>query len=163
MEKEKEKDTYRPVIRPILAVYTVAYLLIVAVSGLLLLELPFPSSFIYYPAWVVIALVFFIVIAAAVSRAAWRHFTETYSIEDGRVIRIQRGWASRTSAVIPFQNIAEAKAVMPLALRLFHVGTVFLSTNDGFTHVLYNVRYPEGLVETIKPAFLTGIDRPSVG
>lgn len=94
--------------------------------------------------------------------ASWVHLTERYTIGDGYV-RIRRGWASKTSGVIPTRNIAEARAVMPLLLRMLGVGLVVIETNDGSRHVMHNIKYPERIAYGIKPPFEPVVARPSVG
>jgi membrane protein YdbS with pleckstrin-like domain len=131
----------RPRIVEVLVVYSAVFAAIALLSYALL------------PAQAALAVV---VIAAVVwllnvSKAGFRYLTESYDV-DSEYIGIKRGWFDKETALIPAANVAEVKAVRPLLLRLLSIGSVYVATTDGSTHVLYNVKHPESLVGAIRPA-----------
>jgi len=97
---------------------------------------------------------FITIIAATVfainsARAAYRYLTERYIIAS-KYIGIERGWFDKETAIISRGNIAEVKAVRPLLLRMLSIGSVYVATNDGSVHVLYNMKHPESIVSELK-------------
>ena len=64
--------------------------------------------------------------------------------------------------MIPLRNVSEARAVMPLLLRFFDVGSVVVSTNDGSMRTLFNVKDPDIVAGNVRPAGDV-VTRPSVG
>ena len=161
MDDDKEEE-YRPVIIEVLEAYLIAFaLLYAAVYVLFVFLLPFPASVTGPLTWLV-ALLIGIFFALRALSAFWVRLTQLYAVGDG-YLRIQRGWVSKTSAQVPFRNIAEVKAVLPLLLRVFGVGLIVISTNDGYRHVLYNLKDPGGIAERVRPSSSPVITRPSVG
>jgi membrane protein YdbS with pleckstrin-like domain len=154
-------EIHRPVIIPILLVNLIGYTLLVSVVGLLLLALNLPP-FLSYPLLGLVALFVGVLLALRTAWAYWRHVTESYLV-DADALVIKRGWAVRTEGRVFLRNVAEARAVVPLGLRIFGVGSVVVSTNDGREHVLYNTKDPEGIAEKIKPTSGEPVFRPTVG
>jgi uncharacterized membrane protein YdbT with pleckstrin-like domain len=104
---------------------------------------------------------FITIIAAAVyainsSRAAFRYATERYIIAS-KYIGIERGWFDKETAIISKENIAEVKAVRPLLLRMLSIGSVYVATNDGSVHALYNVKHPENIVSELREATVSSL------
>ena len=128
----------RPRIIEVLLVYSLVLVIIVLLSYALLYSVA----------------LFITIIAAAVfainsARAAFRYLTERYIIAS-KYIGIERGWFDKETAIISRGNIAEVKAVRPLLLRMLSIGSVYVATNDGSVHVLYNVKHPESIVSELK-------------
>lgn len=156
------EEEIRPVIRQVLAAYSVTFVLILA-APLVLLSLLSPPPFVFFPVAILVLILGTAFFAFETAKAYWTYLTQRYAIGEDHV-RIQRGWASKTSETIPSQNIAEVRAVMPLFLRMLGVGLVVIDTNDGNRHVLNNVKDPEGLAKTINPVPAgEPVTRPSVG
>jgi Bacterial PH domain len=155
------EETYRPVVKPIFLLNLIGYALVVSVVGLLLLALN-PPQFLFYPLLGSVGLLAGFFLALKTAWAYWRHVTESYSL-DGDALVIRRGWAIRTQGRILLRNVAEARAVVPIGLKLFGVGSIVVSTNDGREHVLHNTKDPEGIAEKIKPTSGEPVFRPSVG
>jgi hypothetical protein len=155
------EETYRPVIKPILLLNLIGYALAISVVSLLLLALN-PPQFLFYPLLDLIAFFAGFFVALRTAWAYWKHVTESYSLATDALV-IKRGWAIRTQGRILLRNVAEARVVVPIGLKLFGVGSVVVSTNDGREHVLYNTKDPEGIAEKIKPTYGEPVFRPSVG
>jgi membrane protein YdbS with pleckstrin-like domain len=141
-------EEIRPVIRPILIVNLLGYAIALGAAGALLAVLHLPW-FLFSSALGLVALLVGILLGLRTASAYWRHLTERYSVE-GSVLLISRGWALKTRGQVPLGNVAEAKAVVPLLLRPFRVGSVLVSTNDGLTHILFNVKDPVGFAENLR-------------
>jgi membrane protein YdbS with pleckstrin-like domain len=130
----------RPRIIEVLLVYSLVLVIIVLLSYALIHSVA----------------LFITIIATAVfaidsARATFRYATERYFITS-EYIGIERGWFDKETALLPAANVAEVKAVRPLLLRLLSIGSVYVATNDGSTHVLYHVKHPESIVGAIRPA-----------
>jgi membrane protein YdbS with pleckstrin-like domain len=155
-------EVYRPVIKPVLLVNLGVYAVLVGLAALLLPALGLPP-FLSYPLLGVAALLVGVLVALRTALAYWRHVTESYLV-DADALVIRRGWAVRTEGRVLLGNVAEATAVVPLGLRPFGVGSVVVSTNDGYVHVLRNVEGPNGLAEKIRPAYGGPVfSRPGAG
>ena len=135
----------RPRIIEVLLVYS----LVLAVIALL------SYALVHYVA------LFITIIAATVfainsARAAYRYLTERYIIAS-KYIGIERGWFDKETAIISRGNIAEVKAVRPLLLRMLSIGSVYVATNDGSVHVLYNVKHPESIVSELREVTVSSL------
>jgi membrane protein YdbS with pleckstrin-like domain len=139
---------FRPIIIPILIVNLLGYAIALGVTGALLAVLHLPW-FLFSSALDLVAVVVGTLLGLRTASAYWMYLTERYSVQ-GSVLLISRGWAVKTRGQVALSNIAEAKAVMPLLLRPFRVGSVLVSTNDGSTHILYNVKDPVGFAENLR-------------
>jgi len=147
-----ETRDFRPVIVPVLFINGIVTVLFVAFAALAVWLL---SRAIVLPSFffgsidaiiVVLGLLFF---AQTVLRAIWIRLTEVYRVQKGFVL-IRRGWAARKAEQIPSTNIADAVTVLPLLLRQLGVGSVLVSTNDGFVHEMRNIRNPQALTDEIR-------------
>jgi len=147
-----ETKDFRPVIAPVVVINGIVTIVFVAgaasvmwlLSRVILLPAIFFSS--VDGILIVIGVFFF---GQTVLRALWIRLTEAYRVQRGFLL-IRRGWASRTAEQIPSTNIADAVTVLPLLLRLFRVGSVVVSTNDGFFHEMRNIRNPQDLTDEIR-------------
>jgi len=153
----------RPVVNEVIVAYSMAHCLFFVIVLGLMLVLPVPW-FVLLPAVILLTVVDLIAFALRALGTFWVRLTQRYAIDtDGGYVRMQREWASRTSELVPFRNISEVRAAMPLFLGMFGVGHVVIDTNDGKAHILYNVKDPRGIIERIRPAPGEPVFRPSVG
>ncbi len=148
--------------KEVIIAYSMALSIFLVLALGLVLLLP---QFVFLPAAVTLFIVMAsIVFAFRALSAFWVHLTQRYVIDaDGGYVRMQRGWASRTSELVPFRNISQIQAAMPFFLRMLGLGHVVIDTNDGRTHILYNMKDPQGIIERIRPAPGGLVFRPSVG
>jgi len=150
-------------VNEVVVAYSIAHSLFFTLALGLMLLLPLPQ-FVFLPAVILLMVADLIVFAFRALEAYWVHLTQRYSIDnDQGYVRIRRGWASITSEVVPFRNISDVRAEMPLLLRMLGLGHVVMDTNDGKGHIFYNVKDPQGIIEMISPAPVDTLFRPSVG
>jgi membrane protein YdbS with pleckstrin-like domain len=147
-----ETKDFRPVIVPVVVINGIVTIFFVvgAASAVWLLSRAILLPAIFFSSidgiLILVGVLFF---AQTVLRALWIRLTEAYKVQRGFLL-IRRGWASRTAEQIPSTNIADAVTVLPLLLRLFRVGSVVVSTNDGFVHEMRNIRNPQDLTDEIR-------------
>lgn len=147
----------------VVVAYSIAHSLFFVLALGLMFLLPLPR-FVFLPAVILLMVGDLFVFAFRALGAYWVHLTQRYSVDnDGGYVRIRRGWASITSEFVPFRNISDVRAEMPLLLRMLGVGHVIMDTNDGRGHILYNVKDPQGIIEMVSPAPVETLFRPSVG
>ena len=156
------EEEFSPAFKEVILAYGLASVLLWGLAAGIVLSLQLPQVFVA-PLLQVAVLVTAACFAVKSAQALWLHLTEHYYIGDG-LVRIQRGWASKTSLTIPSRNVRETWVVMPLLLKASGVGYLWILTSDCHGHRLSNLRGPQRVGEKIRPTQASEpVFRPSVG
>lgn len=142
-------DTIRPALIPVLAGVGGLLLALVMVATALLFLMPVPIQ-VSVDGSFIIVLVGTVLFLLAVWNDVYIYLTQYYKVEAGSIL-LFAGFMTKQAQEIDRQNVASVTAIMPFPQRMFGIGSVKISTNDGNVGSMINVRKPIEIAEKLKP------------